>query len=125
MTVAVQSINTARISVLRDTATNFRILNPILDEGELGLELDTGLFKFGDGTRSWIYLPYANTIPAPEDGYYLRKGNEWIKLANDTNALSFETWQLTMDDGTVRSIQVLVAEQTITQAGVVPQAGEE
>jgi hypothetical protein len=30
-------------------------------EGEVGLELDTGKFKFGDGATVWIGRPYAGS----------------------------------------------------------------
>src|SRR5207237_5722463 len=32
--------------------------SPILDEGEAGVELDTGLMKIGDGINHWNALPY-------------------------------------------------------------------
>ena len=34
-------------------------VNPILVEGEMGIESDTGLFKFGDGITPWNNLRYA------------------------------------------------------------------
>lgn len=34
-------------------------VNPILIEGEMGIESDTGLFKFGDGVTPWKNLRYA------------------------------------------------------------------
>lgn len=34
-------------------------VNPILMEGEMGIESDTGLFKFGDGKTPWNNLRYA------------------------------------------------------------------
>jgi hypothetical protein len=33
--------------------------NPILDRGEMGIESDTGFFKFGDGVTEWRELRYA------------------------------------------------------------------
>lgn len=32
--------------------------NPVLDSGEPGLEIDTGLFKIGNGVSRWSMLPY-------------------------------------------------------------------
>lgn len=43
----------------RDTAANWTAKNPILLAGELGLEIDTNLFKFGDGITAWNSLQYA------------------------------------------------------------------
>ena len=34
-------------------------INPKLGAGEIGLESDTGLFKYGDGRRTWRELDYA------------------------------------------------------------------
>lgn len=36
----------------------FRV-NPILEAGEMGIESDTGKFKYGDGKRPWQQLEYA------------------------------------------------------------------
>ena len=35
--------------------------NPILAEGEVVYEIDTGYSKLGDGENSWNELPYTNT----------------------------------------------------------------
>lgn len=42
----------------RDNAAVWTEKNPVLLEGEPGLELDTGKFKIGDGVTSWNILPY-------------------------------------------------------------------
>ena len=42
----------------RDTAYNWTCTNPILASGEMGIELDTHLFKIGDGGSQWTNLPY-------------------------------------------------------------------
>lgn len=44
----------------RDTAANWTSANPVLLAGEIGLETDTDLFKFGNGVSTWTSLPYAN-----------------------------------------------------------------
>ena len=43
----------------RKTAANWTSQNPVLMDGELGLETDTGLFKFGNGSTAWNSRPYA------------------------------------------------------------------
>ena len=50
---------TTRIQLRRDIAANFTAENPVLASGELGVETDTGQFKFGDGTTVWASLDYA------------------------------------------------------------------
>lgn len=42
----------------RDTAASWASINPLLAEGEMGLETDTDLFKIGDGANLWNDLPY-------------------------------------------------------------------
>lgn len=48
-----------RIQLRRDTAANWTSADPILADGEMGLETDTGLVKIGDGTTAWTSLGYA------------------------------------------------------------------
>lgn len=38
--------------------------NPVLAQGEFGLESDTFLMKIGDGVRDWAHLPYLNKLNA-------------------------------------------------------------
>ena len=47
------------IQFRHDTTAEWTAENPILAEGELGTELDTNLFKIGDGATAWNDLPYA------------------------------------------------------------------
>lgn len=56
----------AKIRPRRSTATEWNIINPVLKEGEIGIEcpdsgIGTGLckFKIGDGETQWNSLPYA------------------------------------------------------------------
>ncbi len=41
------------IESVLDTAAVFATLNPVLLEGQLGKEVDTGRFKIGDGVSAW------------------------------------------------------------------------
>jgi hypothetical protein len=47
-----------KIQLRRDSAANWTTANPILAQGEIGLELDTQKFKMGDGTTAWTTLGY-------------------------------------------------------------------
>ena len=51
---------TVRIQVRRGTAAQWTSANPTLAAGELGVESDTNLFKFGNGSSTWTALAYAN-----------------------------------------------------------------
>jgi len=55
------------IQFRRDTAANWTSVNPILAQGELGLETDTSNYKIGNGTDNWntlIYYQFSPEIPA-------------------------------------------------------------
>lgn len=52
-----------RIQLRRDIASNWSTDNPILSEGELGFETDTGRFKIGNGINDWQTLNYASILP--------------------------------------------------------------
>lgn len=50
-----------QIQVRRGFASLWLLVNPVLAEGEIGLEIDTRKFKFGNGSAAWSALPYAVT----------------------------------------------------------------
>ncbi len=49
---------TYTIQIRRDTTANWETVNPILHDGELGLEKDTQFVKVGDGVTAWNDLEY-------------------------------------------------------------------
>src|SRR5882672_428195 len=49
----------------RGAAAQWTAANPILAQGELGVELDTYKWKVGDGTKQWSILPYVTGGPGP------------------------------------------------------------
>lgn len=54
-----------RIQLRRDASTNWTTVNPILADGEVGLEQDTSQFKIGDGVSAWTGLPYGGLKGEP------------------------------------------------------------
>ena len=44
----------------RGTAAQWVTANPVLLEGEAGLETDTGKRKIGDGATAWVSLLYSS-----------------------------------------------------------------
>ena len=48
-----------KIQYRRDTGANWSANNPVLLEGEVGLNTDTKTFKIGDGTSAWNSMDYA------------------------------------------------------------------
>ena len=53
-------MSTVRIQVRRGTSTEWTSVNPVLAAGEMGVETNTNLFKFGNGSSTWTALSYAN-----------------------------------------------------------------
>ena len=51
-----------RIQLRRDGAQQWANVNPILAQGELGIEIDTSRIKIGDGVTSWNSLRYERPI---------------------------------------------------------------
>jgi Major tropism determinant N-terminal domain len=52
-----------RIQLRRDTASNWTRVNPVLDDGEPGLNIDNNQIKYGDGNTAWNDLDYASGSP--------------------------------------------------------------
>jgi len=52
------------LQIRHDTASNWLTRNPVLAQGEYGLESNTFLIKVGDGVRDWEHLPYLNKLNA-------------------------------------------------------------
>lgn len=58
-----------KLVIRNDSAENWTTKNPVLLKGELGIEIDTNLFKIGNGTSAWAALPYANESAPAETTY--------------------------------------------------------
>lgn len=52
------------LQIRHDEAADWVTRNPVLAQGEYGLETDTFLIKIGDGVTDWINLPYLNKLDA-------------------------------------------------------------
>lgn len=48
-----------RVQLRRGTAAAWTTANPVLSDGELGIESDTGYTKLGNGVLAWASLPYS------------------------------------------------------------------
>ena len=51
-----------QIQLRRGSAAAWTAANPILAQGEMGVELDTGKFKIGDGSHHWADLIYGGLV---------------------------------------------------------------
>lgn len=57
-----------QLQLRRGLAADWTSHNPVLAEGELGLETDTSLFKIGNGTSLWSQRPYVGVGPTGATG---------------------------------------------------------
>lgn len=57
----------SRIQLRRDTSTKWGLINPVLAEGEIGIDTTLRRFKLGDGVTSWGELDW-ETINSNEKG---------------------------------------------------------
>lgn len=55
-----------KIQLRRGTAQEWTTANPVLAEGEPGIEKDTGLVKYGNGVDAWNALPYRPVATVPD-----------------------------------------------------------
>lgn len=87
-----------KILLRRDNSSNWATLNPVLSNGELAYETNTGKFKIGNGSSAWNSLPYWTgglsagtlddvgdvTITSATNGHFLKwNGSAWVNDAID------------------------------------------
>ena len=81
------------IKFRRDTAANWASVDPVLAAGEAGLETDSGLVKYGNGTSAWADLHYTTAASVKTKvqnatGSSIPKGSVvYISGANGDNPL--------------------------------------
>lgn len=138
-----EEIKLVRIQFRRDTANNWKGVNPVLATGEMGIESDTNKFKFGNGTSAWNELGYAGSEAGnvPEKLSELENDTGFITLS-DVEAAGFikqdaltnyalksevptdETvaeWGYTKNAGTVKSVNNIEPDEN---GNVTISAGE-
>ena len=74
-----------KIILRNDTAANWTSTNPILAQGEFGVESDTERAKIGDGTSTWTALSYINNWGSGGGGGSIAWGNITGTLSNQTD----------------------------------------
>jgi len=96
--------STARIRLRRDTAANWTAANPVLLNGEAGIETDTRRFKVGDGTTAWSGLGYYPASTA------IMAGGQCSKITTETIAITTQSTYVTtgltatLDAGTAQDM---------------------
>ena len=68
------------LQIRHDEAQDWITRNPILAQGEYGLETDTFLIKVGDGISNWLDLPYLNKLSA---SYFKTLADGTITFSDD------------------------------------------
>ena len=116
-----------RIQIRNDTAYNWNQVNPIPMKGEMCVEIDSGLFKFGNGISTYRELQYSaspsiilTTPPTATDYKYLvgtmaivDNDKVWILISNAENAA---VWKriLTVEDIEDLGVGDMLKEQYAT-----------
>jgi hypothetical protein len=84
-----------RIQLRRDTTANWNRVNPILEDGEPGLDITTNQIKYGDGSSTWTELAYAGGGGSVSFDYSTVQEGISTEGPSDTNVTS-----ITGDTGT-------------------------
>lgn len=110
--MADNTLNKVRMAQRSDTSTNWSSVNPTLLVGEIGIEIDTGLFKIGNNDQEgkpckWNDLEYANEmqvrVAASLDGLVGRKIGDMVIVVeplytgSTQNTRTAYVWQEVVD----------------------------
>jgi len=109
------------IQLRRDIASEWTAANPILAEGEIGIEKDasTPRWKYGDGVTAWSALPYfvplnsANpsftvSLTAPQLISNVATGTAPLQVASTTMVANLNTEQVGGMNATALQTQALL-----------------
>lgn len=125
------STNTVRVTlqVRNDSAADWTTRNPILAEGEYGVENDTFLIKIGDGIRTWVNLPYLNQLDATyfkrTNGGSLTFSDSFAQTINNIIANAGGDAKLVISDDPVEAtdpVNLRYLEWAISHAGHLKRA---
>lgn len=111
-----------KIQHLRGTAAQWTNRNPILPEGEIGIETDTAKIKVGNGTDNWSSLDYIGDHISATAGA-VNRAEQAITWTSDTTDYYYtythnfnKTPQITVLEGTDEvEVQVTHTNNNTTQ----------
>ena len=72
-----------RIQLRRDTSENWHTENPVLLEGEIGVDLTNNNIKIGDGSTAWNDLDYVHSDVDLSDYYNKEETDDVVEGAKD------------------------------------------
>lgn len=115
---------------LRKTREAFLTENPVLSDGQLGIELDTGKIKLGDGITVYSLLPYIAYGNSFADAYAIFSTSE--NLAKSNPVVPKNTYIFESDTSRIRHCKsglitysnipyIRHKKQTITETSIVPK----
>lgn len=91
---------TTKILLRNDTAARWTQNNPILGKGQMGVEIDTKKFKFGDGVKHWNELDYG----AGADIALATASNDGLMSSSDFSKL--QTIENSAEENIIETIKV-------------------
>ena len=94
-----------QIQLRNDTAANWSNVNPVLAQGELGIERDTGLIKIGNGSATWANLAYSSVASSE------------ISYTHSQNAVS-NNWVIAHNLGYYPNIQIFDSANNMVEGNV-------
>lgn len=82
----------ADIRFRKQTAANWTTVNPVLNEGEPGIETDTLRLKVGDGVTAWNSLAYVGSGTAQNSLKYAGRALFVQSTAPTTGMVNGDIW---------------------------------
>lgn len=110
-----KTLNT-KILLRNDLAATWSTNNPTLAKGELGIQIDTKKFKFGDGTTPWNGLEYgagASIALATASNDGLMSSSDFSKLAGITAGAQPNVIEVVKQNGTTLTITNKAVDVTV------------
>lgn len=115
---------------LRKTRETFLTENPVLSDGQLGIELDTGKIKLGDGNTVYSLLPYIAYGNSIADVYAIFSTSE--NLAKSNPVVPKNTYIFESDTSRIRHCKsglitysnipyMRYKKQTVTETSIIPK----
>ena len=82
--IKIGKIIQSKLLVRRDTSTNWSILDPVLDQGEIGFDTTVGKHKIGNGSSHWTQLPFftLETDLTNKLKFIFKTTEEWSRLTS-------------------------------------------
>lgn len=115
--MATNTVN-VRLVHRHDTKANWAAKNPVLLQGEIGIEDDSGLFKIGDGVKAWDALGYAND--AKTASHYEVSANE---DETDTEAVARVLPDTTFNQDDIVIVSRIISGTKISKTAYVYDGG--